>query len=112
MKELKDLKVDDYVILRTNIDVSLRKIQAITPKGFIKVSGRLFNQSGIERTSDIWNVSYISVPDENDIKCFINKQKILILKTDIQQWVKDTDDLIKLQKIYEIIKGEINGRKR
>lgn len=53
MKELKDLKVGDLVILTYKKWMDERefmaKIEKITPKGFIKVNGMLFYSDGRPR---------------------------------------------------------------
>ena len=53
MREMKNwienLKVGDYVFVSWRMGTSLRKVEAITPKGNIKVNGMIFNKNGSER---------------------------------------------------------------
>lgn len=66
MKELKDLKAGDLVILTYKKWTSKReyvaKIERITPKGFIKVNGMLFYSDGRPRGDHTYRIE--SATDE------------------------------------------------
>lgn len=110
-KELKDLKVGDYVIFkRANFEPILSKIKRITPKGFIDVGGILYDpRTGMERSSDTYNLSYISVPTENDIEKIRHKQKRKILNFGINQILNLLSNE-KLEQVYDFIRGLDDGR--
>lgn len=105
-KTLKDLKVGDVVAIWGGYlaDLTIQPIKEITPKGFIKVHGTLFDpQSGKERTSNIYHCLYIKVPTQEEIDNCINKRRV----AQLQQFIRDNafkiKDLDKLIKIKDII---------
>lgn len=56
---VKNLKVGDKVILTTQFkEPRVVEVEKITPKGFVKVEGMLFNENGCQRSSS-WYTSYI-----------------------------------------------------
>jgi len=110
-KELKDLKVGDYVILqRGNWKPVLSKIKRTTPKGFIDVGGILYDpRTGRERSSNIFNISYISAPTENDIAKFRYEEKRKVLTFVIEQILNLLSNE-KLEQVYDFIRGLDDGR--
>jgi hypothetical protein len=62
--KLKDLKAGDQVFMSQGDDYIVKTVEKITPKGFIKVDGRLFNQDGIERCSGYHWKKILPINDE------------------------------------------------
>ena len=57
---IKNLKVGDKVIITTQFkEPRIAEVEKITPKGFVKVDGMLFNENGSQRTSS-WYTSRIT----------------------------------------------------
>ena len=57
---IKNLKVGDKVILTAQFkEPRIAEVEEITPKGFVKVYGMLFNKNGSQRTSS-WYTSHIT----------------------------------------------------
>lgn len=50
-----DVKVGDTVIVYSTWGKSIRKVECITPKGFIKVNGILYYEDGTQRGGDSWS---------------------------------------------------------
>ena len=67
---IENLKVGDYVFVSCRMGTSLRKVEAITPKGNIKVNGMIFNKNGSERGGDVWSKCYLSEATSEEIKSF------------------------------------------
>jgi hypothetical protein len=53
--ELKDLKAGDKVIVSGRWDRAIKEVQKITPAGYIKVGGRLYNLDGSQRGGDFYS---------------------------------------------------------
>lgn len=82
MSELKNVQVGDKVVFSSQFYGDCIKIvEAITPKGFIKVDGRLYNKDGRMRGGDTWSAYiYAATPEimqklraNNFIKMVLNK---------------------------------------
>lgn len=59
--EKLNVEVGDKVIIHgLRGRKSIAVVEKITPKGFIRVSGVLYNTNGFIRGSDIWNIQYIT----------------------------------------------------
>lgn len=54
------VKKGDKVILYTFFGKSVEVVEKITPKGYIRVNGMLFNADGTQRTSDVWQRNSIT----------------------------------------------------
>ena len=67
---IENLKVGDYVFVSWRMGKSLRKVEAITPKGNIKVNGMIFNKNGAERNSDVWSKCYLGEATPETMKSF------------------------------------------
>ena len=74
---IKNLKVGDEVIVTSNMcgEPRISKVEKITPKGFIKVDGLLFDDNGSQRTSS-WYKSYIIECSEEEKEKMRKKQII------------------------------------
>lgn len=75
LKDLKDLKVGDYVLVCYNSSKRIKKIEKITPKGFIKVDGTLYNQNGDERGGNVWFLSHIKPATKEEVKAYLKQEK-------------------------------------
>lgn len=112
-KELKDLISGDYILVSSfNYDgFKLCKVEKITPKGFIKADGTLFDPIyGKERQSDIWRCRYCQVPTQEEISGILYVGKVKKLKAQIKTQLDFTDNIDVLEKIIEIL-GVDNGKK-
>ena len=67
---IQNLKVGDKVFVCFRMGKSLRTVDKITPKGYIKVGGSLYNTNGSERNSDVWSRCYLSEATPEAIKRF------------------------------------------
>ena len=67
---IEKLKVGDEVFVNWRMGKGLKKVEKITPKGYIKVGGSLYNTNGSERNSDIWSRCYLSEATPEAIKLF------------------------------------------
>lgn len=71
-----EVKKGDKVFVCSRYRTVVREVEDITPKGFIKVMGILFNpQTGRERTGDTYNFRMIrpATPEELERLKFIQK---------------------------------------
>ena len=112
-KELKDLINGDYILVSSysHDGFKLCKVEKITPKGFIKADGTLFDPIyGRERTSDIWRCRYCQVPTQEEINSILYVGKIRKLKAQIKTQLDFTENIDVLEKITEIL-GVNNGEK-
>ena len=73
---IKNLKVGDKVFVCWRMGRSLRTVEKITPKGYIKVGGSLYNTDGSERNSDIWSRCYLSEATPEEIRLFAEQATI------------------------------------
>lgn len=60
-KMSNNIKVGDKVLLYNPRRRKITTVEKITPKGFVKVDGRLFNSNGAERGGDVY-ASYRIAP--------------------------------------------------
>lgn len=97
-KWIESLKVGDLVFVRCRHGQSLKKVEKITPKGYIKVGGTLFDKSGTERGGDIWNKEFLSEATPEKIKSF---QEKLIINKAIK--IMRSKAEITLEQAYKII---------
>ena len=67
---IKNLKVGDKVFVCWRMGSSLKTVEKITPKGYIKVGGSLYNTDGSERNSDVWSRCSLSEATPEAIKLF------------------------------------------
>lgn len=67
---IKNLKVGDKVFVCWRMGRSLRSVEKITPKGYIKIGGSLYNTDGSERNSDVWSRCHLSEATPEAIKLF------------------------------------------
>jgi hypothetical protein len=95
---IENLKVGDFVVVSCRLGRSLKKVEKITPKGYIKVGNTLFNKDGSERGGDIWNKYFISEATPEKIKSF---QEKLIINKAIKIMRAKTE--ITLEQAYKII---------
>lgn len=96
---IESLKVGDFVFVGCRLGKSLKKVEKITPKGYIKIGSTLFNKDGSERGGDIWNKHFISEATPEKIKSFQEKQ---IIKRAIQ--IMRSKSEINLEQAHKIIK--------
>lgn len=73
---IKNLKVGDKVFVNWRMGKSLRTVDKITPKGYIKVGGSLYNTDGSERNSDVWSRCRLSEATPEEINLFAEKLTI------------------------------------
>lgn len=71
MQNCENLKVGDYVVVSRIGSRSLRQVEGITPKGFIKVDGTLYRTDGFQRSrGDVWTSSSIYPASYPEIEQF------------------------------------------
>ena len=69
MNDLSNIKVGDKVIVYGGYGgETIKEVEKITPKGFIRVNGILYNQTGTQRSSDRWFFSRIEPVTEEKIE--------------------------------------------
>ena len=95
---IENLKVGDFVFVCCRLGQSLKKVEKITPKGYIKVGNSLFNKHGSERGGDVWNKRFISEATPEKIKSF---QERLIINKAIK--IMRAKSEITLEQAYKII---------
>ena len=102
---MEEFKVGSKVIVSSrNYNDKIRTVENITPKGMIKVDGILYNASGSERSSDVWNVGRIRLATDEMIKK-INEDNFI--KNTIRA-MRNIENLSfkKAEAIYKIIKDK------
>lgn len=67
MKPYMDLKAGDKVFVRYNGSTLLSCVEKVTPKGFVKVNGILYDYDGYQRGGDSWYKSRIELATEEMI---------------------------------------------
>ena len=95
---IENLKVGDLVFVSCRLGKSLKKVEKITPKGYIKVGATLFNKDGSERGGDIWNKYFISEATPENVKKF--QEKLIINKA---LRIMREKRVITLEQAYKII---------
>lgn len=66
----ENLKAGDFVFITGRFKRSLKQVEKITPKGFIKVDGSLYNKDGLIRGGDGWNFTRIIPASDEEIAQF------------------------------------------
>ena len=94
LKDLKDLKVGDLVVLDSPYIRELKPIQRVTNTQII-VDGTKFRKSGSQIGSDIWHPTSISIATEEDIKQ-IKKEK---LKREMKNTIIGFSEFVKSDKV-------------
>lgn len=75
MPKCENLKVGDSVFVNSAYGFALCKVEKITPKGFIKVAGKLYTKDGVNRSSS-WDWSTIRPASAEEIEQF-RKEKFI-----------------------------------
>ena len=78
MENLENAKVGDWVFVWGMHSKTLRRIDKITPKGFIRVGGSLYTKEGHERGGDIWSRKCISLAKPEEVEMF--KKQVFVRK--------------------------------
>lgn len=89
--KIQNVKVGDLVFVYYNRTIHLAPIQKITPKGFIRVDGTLYDEYGSQKGGDAWYRSFIRVPSPEEIEEY-NKRKFIAQVIGKLQKLK-TDDV-------------------
>lgn len=105
-KELKDLKEGDYVFLHSRWRSGLRQIQKITPKGFIKVDGSLYNTNGNLISSSSSCLDYIEPLTEREVERYLYHANCRKLKEEITTKLNLCCSMEKLKQIDTILGGK------
>ena len=87
MEPYMGLKAGDKVFVSYYTDKTLSVVESVTPKGFVKVKGILYDRNGIQRGGSEWHKSHIKPASEEDIQkyaqeCFINRTIYMMHKTE------------------------------
>lgn len=106
---LKNLKAGDKVFVHWRMGRMLRIVEKITPKGYIKVGGSLYNTDGSERNSDVWSKCYLSEATPEKIKSF---EETLTIKKAIKLMTATKEiTLEQANKIIELLETPQNDFK-
>ena len=111
MKELKDLKAGDDVVVTDTFHRRIAKVNKVTKTQIVIDNARFRRDSGWQCGSDRWNVRRISVPTEKEISDAKeeNLRKTLIYAISSFDFKRlSTDELIK--QVYNIVKGKENEK--
>ena len=73
MQRCENLKVGDNVFVNSAYGLALCKVEKITPKGFVKVAGKLYTKDGVMRGGE-WNWSTIRPASDEEIAEFRKKK--------------------------------------
>ena len=103
MSEL-NVQVGDKVIVSSQFnDDCIKVVEAITPKGFIKVDGLLYNKDGRMRGGDTWSAYIYATTPEIMQKLRENN----FIKMVVKKMHETTDiDYIQALEISKILEGE------
>ena len=107
MSDFSHLKAGEKVIVASKWNgESVQIIEKITPKGYIKVNGTLYDKYGSAKTSDAWNRNTIFEATPERIKN-INEQKFI---NRVFKKIRDCKSLTYEQavKIDKILNGSDN----
>lgn len=106
MKELKDLKAGDDVVVVGTFHRRIAKVNKVTKTQIIIDNARFRRDSGWQCGSDRWNVRRISVPTEKEISDVKeeNLRKILIHTISSFDFNRLSTD--ELNQVYNIVKGK------
>lgn len=110
MKELKDLKAGDDVLVTGLFYRRITKIDKVTKTQIVVNNARFRRDSVWQCSSDRWNVRRISVPTEKDISDVKeeNLRKTLIYSISSFDFKRLSTD--ELKQVYNIVKGKENER--
>lgn len=76
-----EVKKGDKVFVYSRYGRLLSEVSDITPKGFVRINGLLFNpQTGKQRTSDRWSYASFSVASPEEIEQYNRDNFILKVK--------------------------------
>ena len=73
---ISELKVGDLVFVNSRYLYCLRKVEAITPAGNIKVNGVIYNSNGYERGGDVYSKCYLSEATPEKLKSYYERLTI------------------------------------
>lgn len=106
MKELKDLKDGDDVLITGTFHRRIAKVDKVTKTQIIVNNARFRRDSGWQCGSDRWNVTRISVPTEKEISDIEeeNLRKALIYVISSSDFERLSTD--KLKQVCNIIKSK------
>lgn len=106
MKELKDLKAGDDVIVTSMCHRRIAKVDKVTKTQIIIDNARFRRDSGWQCGSDRWNVRRIYVPTEKEISDIKeeNLRKTLIYA--ISSFDFERLSTNELKQVYKIVKGK------
>ena len=110
MKELKDLKAGDDVLVTGRSCRRITKIDKVTKTQIVVNNARFRRDSGWQCGSDRWNVTRISVPTEkeiSDIKEENFRKELLYAIRSFDFKRLSTDEL---KQVYNIVKGKESER--
>lgn len=110
MKELKDLKAGDDVLVTGTFHRRIAKVDKVTKTQIIIDNARFRRDSGWQCGSDRWNVRRIYVPIEKEISDVEeeNLRKTLIYVISSSDFERLSTD--KLKQVYNIVKGKENEK--
>ena len=111
MKELKDLKAGDDVLVTGRSCRRITKIDKVTKTQIVVNNARFRRDSGWQCGGDRWNVRKISVPTEkeiSDVKKEENLRKTLIYAISSFDFKRLSTN--ELKQVYNIVKGQENER--
>lgn len=110
MKELKDLVVGDYVLVKGMSCRCIAKIDKVTKTQIVVNNTRFRRDSGWQCGSDRWNMKSISVPTEKEISDIKeeNLRKTLIYSISSFNFKRLSTD--ELKQVYNIVKGKENEK--
>ncbi|MCW4099029.1 hypothetical protein ONT15_06370 [Prevotella copri] len=106
MKELKDLKAGDDVLVTGGSYRRITKIDKVTKTQIVVNNARFRRDSGWQCGSDRWNVRRISVPTEKEISDIEEEDlcKALIYVISSSDFERLSTD--ELKQVYNIVKGK------
>ena len=106
MKELKDLKAGDDVLVTGRSCRRITKIDKVTKTQIVVNNARFRRDSGWQCGGDRWNVRKISVPTEKEISEIkeetLRKKLIFAISSTNFKYLP----IAKLEQVYNIIKGK------
>ena len=106
MKELKDLKAGDDVLVTGTFHRRIAKVDKVTKTQIIANNARFRRDSGWQCGSDSWDMKSISVPTEKEISDVKeeNLRKTLIYAISSFDFKRLSTD--ELKQVYKIVKGK------
>ena len=110
MKELKDLKAGDDVVVTGIFHRRIAKVDKVTKTQIIIDNARFRRDSGWQCGSDRWNVRRISVPTEKEISDIKEENLRKILIHTISSFDFERLSTNELKQLYNIVKFKKNER--